>query len=73
MEAWRSMKVTEQVELAQRVKHQVLDRLQKGNVRYQSMRLGFQGQPLEHLRQELLDALIYLEYLERQLEARESK
>ena len=53
----------------QSVNRKVKARWKKGIKKYDSEKLGFQGDPLAHLEEELYDALLYVHYLRRKLGA----
>ena len=67
MDKWRSMAVADQVEFLQWSNRRIQRRLVNGQETYKSDIYGFQGDPLEHLADELLDALVYCWYLMRQI------
>ena len=48
--------------------NKILTRLELGEERYKSSLFGFQGDPLEHLEEELLDAVFYVYMLRKKLE-----
>ena len=58
--AWRRMGWEDLAQLQQWVKEGVERRWRVGEERYHSNVLGFQGQPMAHLVEELMDALVYL-------------
>ena len=65
-EPWRQQTVAEGDEFITWTKEQLADRWDKGTVKYQSDRFGFQGDPIDYAIKETLDTLFYLWYARRQ-------
>lgn len=70
MQDWRSMQSIDQVHFVQWVEDSLSERWNIGKEKYQSDIKGFQGNPLDNLIEELLDALLYA-YWERRRQSEE--
>ena len=68
-EAWRSMKPEDRNEFLDWVAAALNERWELGRERYQSDRLGFQGDPLNQATEEALDQVYYLWVAKRQRDA----
>ena len=64
--AWRDMGDKERTDFIQWITESANRRWIVGDNKYHSSALGFQGDPLNHLIEELQDALLYAYYLRRQ-------
>lgn len=69
-ESWRSMGPKDRAEFLAWTNQELESRWQVGNERYQSEANGFQGDPFEHLGEELLDALLYWYWEKRRRDGR---
>ena len=65
---WRRVTSEIREKFVEHVASALQKRGDEGERKYQSSKKGFQGDPLEHLEEELLDALFYLWYAKRQRE-----
>jgi len=61
--SWRTMDGTARVEARRRINERIDDRYAQGIERYG---LDLEGDPIEHLEEELIDALIYLQWVKRE-------
>ena len=66
MQVWKKMGREERREFLEWVLDMQSKRWDVGSEKYDSENAGFQGQPLEHLAEELFDALCYCYYAMRQ-------
>lgn len=66
--AWKSTQLQDRIEFIDWVESEINKRLDEGERKYASSRHGFQGDPLQHAREELLDGLFYVFYAMRERE-----
>lgn len=66
LEPWRRMDADARAELLAWAQAEMAERLAIGQDKYKSEERGFRGDPLDHLENELLDALVYAWYVRRQ-------
>jgi len=73
VESWRKMQSIELAMLVKRVKDNIRGRWELGNERYDSKANGFQGDPVKHAWDEVMDLVTYLEYTRRKIESLEAR
>ena len=66
---WRELGHEEQLDYRSWVSKEICNRLNKGETEYKSSVHGFQGDPLQHASEELLDGLFYVYYAMRERDA----
>ena len=64
-EPWRQARSAEKEEFIQGLVTELTARWEFGNDKYESARLGFQGDPVRHGLEEILDAFFYSYYARR--------
>ena len=70
---WRNVDRKIYNEFFEWIRHNQEIRMEGGLAKYKSEELGFQGDPLHHALEEILDALFYIFYAMRQRSAMETK